>query len=173
MLLEKPNEHRFEDSYRAAFSSKRAVLCVEGDRMVEADPRIAVIVKAVAVGELAEQAGAEYCPYACGHSPYDRAYNVLDIDMIHAPDCPITLARSLMADWGTPLAIYKIVYQRWQKGGAGWHDLTAYRVGYSSEEVAGEWAASDDRTRYRDVTVEFERLFPWESNGEPPAEPPA
>lgn len=130
------------------------------------DERIVKIVKATARGQLAEYAGAAYCMH-CSESPYSEVNLAILVDMIHEPECIVTIARQLMVEWGMPLNIYQVRYQRRQLRENGkplddWQPFIDSQIAFAPEDVLSQYAGNP-LTEYRNVAIKFMRVFPLEA----------
>jgi hypothetical protein len=97
------------------------------------DTRLLTILKEVAYGELAYDDQASWCLYGeCTAGDTYPKYSLA----VHTCDCPVTYARQLLSEAGTPALLYRIEWEYFDRRTNEWVQAsTSYRIAYSEDEV--------------------------------------
>lgn len=75
------------------------------------DTRLLSIVKAVALGPVNEDDFEPSCIFC--HAQDESMISPTDIARIrHVPDCPVTLARAILKEQGTPVCVYRVDFEK-------------------------------------------------------------
>lgn len=118
-----------------------------------------IIIKAMAMGLPEEDDQGYSCLYCHSAEVLARTDIELEGEVCHKKDCPVTLARQLLHDAGTPMNIYKVTgsgcYLITAKGRV-WRDFAGYTLAVSAQDAI----ANINWHIVRDVQATFVREMP-------------
>ncbi len=125
------------------------------------DERILTIVKAMAMGYLAEDDQGWTCLHCNIAATSQELRKDIEVgeEIQHKPDCPVMLARQWLRDNGTPMNIYCMTGSHCHmitRQGPQWQKFVTYTLATSEQEVLNNWTSE----YMRNLQATFVRELP-------------
>lgn len=130
------------------------------------DERVLPIVKAMAMGHICYDDCSGMCLY-CEAMDYDENYSPIPepvSDLYHKPGCPVTLARTLLKEQGTPVNVYRIDFEysdNPNRKTAKWIPGKNHALALTPEGATSEYTSE----RFRNVQATLMREVPLQGVG--------